>query len=50
MAAFLNPRITRAMRPSVKRMGLVEFDPLDCAILDRTLLSRKVHEQLAALD
>ena len=50
MAAFLNPRITRAMRPSVERMGLIEFDPLDCAILDRTLLSRKVHEQLAALD
>jgi hypothetical protein len=31
-------------------MGLVEFDPLDCAILDRKRLSRRMHARLAALD
>ena len=50
MAAFLNPRITRAMRPSIERMGLVEFDPRDGAILDRKRLSRRMHARLAALD
>ncbi len=50
MAAFLNPRITRAMRPSIARMGLVEFDPRDGAILDRKRLSRRMHARLAALD
>ena len=50
MAAFLNPRITRAMRPSIARMGLVEFDPRDGAILDRKKLSRRMHARLATLD
>jgi hypothetical protein len=50
MAAFLNPRIARAMRPCTEAMGLVEFDPLDAPVLLRHEVPKAMHERLAALD
>lgn len=50
MAAFLNPRITRAMRPCTEAMGLVEFDPLDAPVLLRHEVPKAMHARLAALD
>ena len=50
MAAFLNTKISRAMRPSAAEMKLVEFDPLDAPVLFREKLSANAHAHLLTLD
>jgi hypothetical protein len=50
MAAFLNTKISRAMRPSAAEMKLVEFDPLDAPVLFREKISANAHAHLLALD
>jgi hypothetical protein len=50
MAAFLNERIERAMRPCTDAMQLVEFDPADAPVILRKTVAPSLHQRLAELD